>query len=208
MEQTEALALPTNDPGHGPLHGWCESDSSLMPDPSVWNKPYFANSAFTIRGWRAIAATWKNLKLKGAAPLVQEWTHRSEHLQATLVKSVQANTWHDRTPAYVTPLPGVKLTFREALANKHPSEQGWSHRCYTELLHPDVLPLADADPVIDCMRAYGATTAGVVANVETPHPHGRDMLGFISYGYAHTLLRLNRIEEYILFLYSHRYHNH
>ena len=204
----EALALPTSDPGHGLLHGWCESDSCLMPNPSVWDKPYFANSAFTIRGWRAIAATWKRLNLNGAKPLVREWTHRSEQLQAALVKSVQANTWHDRTPAYVTPLPGAKLTFREALVKEHPNEQGWSHRCYTELLHPDVLPLADANAVIDCMRAYGATTAGVVANVEPAHPGGRDMLGFISYGYAHTLLRLNRIEEYILFLYSHRYHNH
>jgi hypothetical protein len=75
-------------------------------------------------------------------------------------------------------------------------------------LHPDVLPAEQANAVIDCMRAYGATTAGVVANVEPPNPYGRAILGFISYGYAHTLLRLNRIEEYILFLYTHRYHDH
>jgi hypothetical protein len=204
----EALALPPSDPGHGLLHGWCESDSCLMPDPSVWNKPYFANSAFAVRGWRALAVAWKKLKLAGSEPLVKEWMRRSEQLQATLVASVQANTWHDRTPAYVTPLPGVKLTFRESIVKEHPSEQGWSHRCYTELLHPDVLPPAEANAVIDCMRAYGATTVGVVANVEPANPHGRAILGFISYGYAHTLLRLNRIEEYILFLYSHRYHDH
>ncbi len=58
------------------------------------------------------------------------------------------------------------------------------------------------------MRAYGATTIGVVANVEPAHPTGRDILGFISYGYAQMLLRLDRIEEYILFLYAHRYHDH
>jgi hypothetical protein len=58
------------------------------------------------------------------------------------------------------------------------------------------------------MRAYGATTVGVVANVEPAHPTGRDILGFISYGYAQALLRLDRIEEYILFLYAHRYHDH
>ncbi|HEU5458262.1 MAG TPA: Tat pathway signal protein, partial [Terracidiphilus sp.] len=62
--------------------------------------------------------------------------------------------------------------------------------------------------VIDCMRAFGATTLGVVANVERPHPNGRDILGFISYGYAMALLQLDRIEEYLLFLYSHRYHDH
>jgi hypothetical protein len=179
-----------------------------MPNPTVWDKPYFANSAFAIRGWRAIAATWKKLKPTGSAPLFEDWTRRSEQLQSALVASIQANTWRDRTPAYVTPLPGTKLTFRESLKQEHPSEQGWVHRCYTELLHPDVLPLADANAVIDCMRAYGATTLGIVANVEPANPDGRDILGFISYGYAHTLLRLNRIEEYVLFLYAHRYHDH
>lgn len=204
----ESLKLPETDPGHGLLRGWCESDSSLTPDPSVWNKPYFADSAFAVRGWRAIAGTWKTLKPTRSAPVIADWTRRSDQLQKALVSSVHTNTWHDRTPAYVTPMPGVKLTFRESLIKEHPSEQGWVHRCYTEMLHPDVLPEADANAVIDCMRAYGATTLGVVANVEPANPYGRDILGFISYGYAHTLLQLNRIEEYILFLYAHRYHDH
>ena len=204
----DSLRLPTTDPGHGLLHGWCESDSCLMPNPAIWDKPYFANSAFAVRGWRAIAATWSKLKFENSAPHIEEWKQRSERLQAALIKSVRANTWRGCTPAYVTPLPGVKLTFRESLMREHPSEQAWAHRCYTELLQPDVLHAADANTVIDCMRAYGATTLGVVANVEPAHPHGRDILGFISYGYAHTLLRLNRAEEYILFLYAHRYHDH
>src|SRR5581483_2693026 len=46
------------------------------------------------------------------------------------------------------------------------------------------------------------------ANVEPPHPDGRDILGFISYGHAQALLRMDRIEEFLLFLYSHRYHDH
>jgi hypothetical protein len=71
-----------------------------------------------------------------------------------------------------------------------------------------VLPDRQANAIIDCMRAYGATTIGVVANVEPANPGGRDILGFISYGYAQALLRLGRIEEYILFLYAHRYHDH
>jgi hypothetical protein len=58
------------------------------------------------------------------------------------------------------------------------------------------------------MRAYGATTVGVVANVGGVHDDGREILGFISYGYAQMLLRLDRIEEFLLFLYSHRYHGH
>jgi hypothetical protein len=53
-----------------------------------------------------------------------------------------------------------------------------------------------------------SATCSITGNVERPHPNGRDILGFISYGYAQALLRLDRIEEYILFLYSHRYHDH
>lgn len=75
-------------------------------------------------------------------------------------------------------------------------------------LEGHTLPAELASLVIDCMKAYGAMILGVVANVEKPHEDGRDMLGFISYGYAQMLLRLDRIEEYLLFLYFHRYHDH
>ena len=79
---------------------------------------------------------------------------------------------------------------------------------YTELLHADILPPELANLVIDCMRAYGATTLGVLGNVDPSPLASRDILGFISYGYAQMLLRLNRIEEFILFLYAHRFHGH
>lgn len=204
----EALALPISDPGHGLLHGWCESDSCLAADPSVWNKPYYANSAFTVRGWREIGATWRALKLSGAEPLAADWIRRADQLQQALTTSVEANTQHDRQPPYVPILPGSKLTFREAMEKERPSEQQWSHRCYAELLQPAVLSAPQLNAIVDCMRAYGATTLGVVANVGRANPNGRAILGFISYGYARTLLRLNRIEEYILFLYAHRYHDH
>src|SRR5205823_5493354 len=88
------------------------------------------------------------------------------------------------------------------------SPQQWPHRPYAELLAADVLPAEVTSQIIDCMRAYGGTTLGVLANVEPPHAEGRDILGFISYGYAQALLRLDRIEEFLLFLYSHRYHDH
>jgi hypothetical protein len=204
----EALQLPSSDRGYGLIHGWCESDSCLAPNPSVWDKPYFSNSAFTVRGWRDIAAVWAMLKWNGAEDARADWKRRSNQLQAQLEKSIDANIKRDMKPPYIGPLPGTTTTFRESLATEHPSEQGWSHRCYAELLQPDVLPAAQAATIIDCMRAYGATTIGVVANVERPHPEGRDILGFISYGYAQALLRLDRIEEYILFLYAHRYHDH
>jgi hypothetical protein len=204
----EALQLPDSEPGHGLIYGWSESDSCLTTDPSVWWKPYFSNSAFAVRGWRDLAATWRALNLSGADSLTAEWLRRGDQLQATLAKSIDANTKRTMSPPYLGPLPGMTLTFWESMKQQHPSEQGWPHRAYAELLHPGVLSDEQTNLVIDCMRAYGATTLGVVANVEPPHPTGRDILGFISYGYAQALLRLDRIEEYILFLYSHRYHDH
>ncbi len=204
----EALRLPPSDPGYGLIHGWCESDSCLMPDPSIWWKPYFSNSAFAVRGWRDLAKAWKAMRLSGAETLASSWSKRADQLLAALTQSIDANTKREKTPPYVGPLPGMALTFRESLAKERPSEQGWPHRAYAELVHPAVLSDEQTNRIIDCMRAYGATTLGVVANVEPPHPNGRDILGFISYGYAQALLRLDRIEEYILFLYSHRYHDH
>lgn len=204
----DALKLPASDRGYGLIHGWCESDSCLMPDPSVWWKPYFSNSAFAVRGWRDIAAVWNRLGQAGMETAATGWKRHGEQLRTELIKSVDANTRHEMKPPYVGPLPGTKLTFRESIQQEHPSEQGWPHRCYAELLQPGVLRPDQENTVIDCMRAYGATTIGVVANVEPPHPNGRDILGFISYGYAQALLRLGRIEEYLLFLYAHRYHDH
>ena len=104
--------------------------------------------------------------------------------------------------------PHPSLASWESMAQEHPSPQQWPHRGYAELLQADMPPRNLASLVIDCMRAYGATTLGVVANVEPPHAQERDILGLISYGYAQMLLRLDRIEEFLLFLYSHRYHDH
>jgi hypothetical protein len=97
------------------------------------------------------------------------------------------------------------MVFREALTKERPSPQQWPHRPYAELMHADILPAKLANLVADCMRGYGATTMGVVANVS---PRNRAILGFISYGYAQMLLRLDRIPEFLLFLYAHRYHDH
>ena len=129
-------------------------------------------------------------------------------LARRLVRSLRANIRHDLHPPYIGPLPGARLTFRESLLKENPSEQQWPHRAYAELLQADVLPDDLANLVIDCMRGHGATSVGVVANVAPPSPEGRDILGFISYGYAQQLLRLDRIDEYLLFVYAHRYHAH
>jgi hypothetical protein len=197
-----SLKLAHEDPGYGLIHGWSESDACLAPEPAVWWKPYFANSAFAARGLRDIARAWPELSPAG------EWLKRSKTLQEATVAGIEKSIRKDMRPPYIGPLPGATLTFRESMEKERPSPQQWPHRPYAELLQADMLPPNLANTVIDCMRAYGATTLGVVANVGRPRPGGRAILGFISYGYAQMLLRLDRVEEYLLFLYSHRYHDH
>jgi hypothetical protein len=199
----ESLALPQNSPGYGLIHGWSESDAALFPDPSVFWKPYFANSAFSARGLKDIAS------LPLFKEQATEWTKRSDQLIARTIQSMKDSVLHDHSPPYMPPLPGTKKTFREAMATDKPqSDQAWPHRLYTELVHAAVLPAEIANHVHDTMRAYGATSLGVVANVGGPNPGGRDILGFISYGHAYSLLLLDRTDEFILFLYSHRFHAH
>ncbi|SEL15625.1 hypothetical protein SAMN05428989_1570 [Pseudoxanthomonas sp. GM95] len=203
-----SLKLPRSDRGYGLIHGWSESDACLYPDPSLWWKPYFGNSALAIRGWEDIAAVWPTIA--GTPGLSGQWRQRAQQLHKRLLESLRADIRRDLTPAYVGPLPGTTETFRQAMSQEDPSksEQLWSHRAYAELLQADVLPDDLAHLVIDCLRGHGGTTLGIVSNIWKPTPEGRDILGFISYGHAQQLLRLDRIEEYLLFLYAHRYQAH
>jgi hypothetical protein len=206
----ESLKLPKEDVSYGLIRGWSESDACLAPKPDTWWQPYFANSAFAARGFRDLGRVWTQIYGSGGASEKQasDWASRSRLLEQTTIEGIEKSTRSDMKPPYVSPLPGTKLTFRESMAQEHPSPQQWPHRLYAELLQADVLPPEIANRVIDCMRAYGATTLGVVANVGRPNPNGRAILGFISYGYAQMLLRLDRVDEYLLFLYSHRFHDH
>jgi hypothetical protein len=159
-----------------------------------------------------ISQAWTRInQVKPTAGLekrAEEWSKRSKLLQETLVETMRRNVRKEMTPAYIGPYAGSPGTFRETFKRGEAPVQLWAHRPYAELLQADMLPPDLANTVIDCMRGYGATTLGVVANVEPPLPKRREILGFISYGYAQMLLRLDRIEEYLLFLYSHRYHDH
>ena len=208
----ESLQLPRENAGYGLISGWSESDSCLSENPSLYWRPYYANSAFAARGFKDIAKAWRELASINSSPgmetLAQEWLKRSHTLQERTIESIQKNIRSDKSPPYIGLFPASTLTFRESLEKERPSPQQWPHRPYAELLQADILPPPLANQVIDCMRAFGATTLGVVANVGRFQEDGREILGFISYGYAQTLLRLDRIEEFLLFLYSHRYHAH
>jgi hypothetical protein len=199
----QALQLPRDNPGHGLIHGWSESDACLKGNPDAYWKPYFANSAFTARGLKDIAS------LEMFSKHSSEWQRRAKQLIDRTVQSMRASVLRDRSPAYMPPLPGTNKTFRESMATDKPfSAQDWPHRLYAELLHAAVLPSDLTNHVHDTMRSYGATSLGVVANVGRPDSQTRDLLGFISYGHAYSLLLQDRIDEFVLFMYSHRYHVH
>ena len=208
----ESLKLKPDDPSRGLIRGWSESDSCLHENPALYWQAYYANSAFAARGLKDIAQAWKDLARTGSSPamekLAQGWLERSHTLRQRTMESVEKNLQTEKRPPYIGLFPATTLTFRESLETERPSPQAWPHRPYCELLQADVLPGQLANQVVDCMRAYGATTLGVVANVWRFQPDGREILGFISYGFAQALLRLDRIEEFLLFLYSHRYHAH
>jgi hypothetical protein len=210
----ESLKRPTSDVGYGLIHGWSESDACLASNPSIWWLPYFANNAFSARGLQDIGRAWSEIahtaptQFPGAEREAKAWLERSKVLRESTVAAIERDIRKDEDPPYIGPYPGTKLKFRDSMAQERPSPQQWTHRPYAELLQADLLPERLANIVVDCMRAYGATTIGVVANVGPPRPGARAILGFISYGYAQMLLRLDRIEEYLLFLYSHRYHDH
>ncbi|HZR64724.1 MAG TPA: Tat pathway signal protein [Terriglobales bacterium] len=205
----ESLKLPEDNPGHGLIHGWSESDSCLMPKPDIWWLPYYANNAFAARGLKDLARIWSDIgPLASAKQRILDWKRRAEAMRTAVVASIEKNIRHDLSPPYIGTFPGTTLTFWESMEKERPSPQQWPHRGYAELLQADVLPADLTNLVLDCMRAHGATTLGVLANVERPHPDGRDILGFISYGHAQALLRMDRIEEFLLFLYSHGYHDH
>jgi hypothetical protein len=207
-----SLKMPQEDPGYGIIHGWSESDSALHAKPMTWWLPYYSNSAFAARGLKDLSRAWTEIsQAKPTAGLEKrggEWSSRSKVLQETLVATMRRNVRKNMTPEYIGPYAGAPGTFRETFKKGEVPVQLWAHRPYAELLQADMLPPDLANIVIDCMRGYGATTMGVVANVGPALPKSRAILGFISYGYAQMLLRLDRIEEYLLFLYAHRYHDH
>jgi hypothetical protein len=206
----ESLQLSQVDPGYGLIHGWSESDSCLMPKPQIWWLPYYANNAFAARGLRDLSRVWNSIAGQSvqAGKQAAAWESRSKVLEDAVVASIEKNIRHDVTPPYIGTYAGATGTFWESMQKERPSPQQWPHRGYAELLQADILSKDLSNLIIDCMRAYGGTTLGVLANIEPPHAEGRDILGFISYGYAQALLRLDRIEEFLLFLYSHRYHDH
>ncbi|RDW63256.1 hypothetical protein BP6252_10801 [Coleophoma cylindrospora] len=198
----ESLALQESDLNYGLIAGWSESDSCLSQNSSLYISPYWNNNANAARGLKDLSTI--DIFSENAV----EWATRAEIMinqtSSTLSKVIRFNM----TPPYVPVLPKTSMTVRECMETESQCQQMWSHRVYAEMLQPGILPANLANQTINSMQAYGITSLGVVANVGLISPQSRDILGFISYGYAQALLLLGRVDEFILFLYSHRYHVH
>lgn len=205
--QDASLNIRSKDPGYGLIHGWSESDACLTADPSVWWKPYYGNTGLASRGLKDIAAVWGKISQQDSGRS-QNWSKRAAQLQHQLSSSLNASIYHNMTPPYVPIMPGANETWWESLENQIYPDQQWGHRVYSELLQSGTLSSVQENAILDSLRAYYGTSIGVTTNFIPPNNASRELLGFISYGHAQALLRQDRIEEYLLFLYSHRFNTH
>lgn len=207
----ESLRLPPDSPGYGLIHGWSESDACLRDTPMVYWQPYYGNTAFAVRGFKDMGQAWLEIARSKPNPALEkegrELLRRSQVLRDILMKSIEKYLRKDLTPPYVPPMPGTKTTFWDDHLAGRMGPQAWVHRLYIDLLQADVLPPDLANMTLDTLRAYGGTTLCVTNGLGAVGPY-REMLGFISYGHAQMLLRADRVEEFLLFLYAHRYHCH
>lgn len=204
----KSLTLHKTDPNYGLIAGWSESDACLAQYPDLYIAPYWNNNVNAARGLKDLAT------VSIFSQFSSEWTARAERMINQTATTLESVIQYNVTPPYVPVLPITNGTARECAKLENdtngdiPCQQKWSHRVYAEMLQPCLLPNDLANLTINSMRAYGITSLGIVANVDVFNPNDRFFLGFISYGYATALLRLDRIDEFVLFLYSHRYHVH
>ncbi|KAK2728145.1 secreted protein [Colletotrichum kahawae] len=201
VRHDDSLALDPSDPFYGLIHGWSESDSVIV-HPTYYNLPYFNNQAYAVRGLRDLS------RLEMFSEYAADWTNRAEVMLNQTVTSLKSSTWQHTNPPYVPPLPNQNLTAIDSLAVEWPSMNRWAHRALAELLQAAVLPLELVNTVIDSMKANHFTSVGLLANVLVRKPESRDILGFIGSGYAMGLLLADRTDEFVLFLYAHRYYVH
>lgn len=198
----ESLALAKTDPNYGLIAGWSESDSCLYSNYNFYIAPYWNNNINAARGLKDLST------LPIFSSYSTEWSTRASLMINQTISTLSSVINYSMTPPYVPVLPITNSTVRECIQTQSQCQQMWPHRVYSEMLQPGILPANLANMTINSMRANGITSLGIVANVGLISPDSRDILGFISYGYAQALLLLDRVDEFILFMYAHRYHVH
>ncbi|KUJ23413.1 uncharacterized protein LY89DRAFT_728163 [Mollisia scopiformis] len=198
----ESLTLSKMDPNYGLIAGWSESDSCLSSNYTFYIAPYWNNNINAARGLKDLST------LSFFNSYTAEWSTRASTMINQTISTLLSVVDYNMTPPYVPVLPITNGTVRECMQTQSECQQMWSHRVYSEMLQPGILPANLANMTINSMRANGITSLGIVANVGLISPDSRDILGFISYGYAQALLLLDRSDEFIFFMYAHRYHVH
>lgn len=198
----ESLAISKADLNYGLIAGWSESDACLSRAAKIYIAPYWNNNINAARGLKDMSTVsiFSNYS--------SSWAARAGIMVNQTISTLHSVIRYNMTPPYVPVLPITTSTVRECMETETYCQQMWPHRVYAEMLQPGILPPDLANMTIDSMQANGITSLGVVANVGFISADSRDILGFISYGYAQALLLLNRVDEFVLFLYSHRYHVH
>ncbi|WP_431279169.1 hypothetical protein [Leifsonia poae] len=217
--RADSLELPEGDPGRGLIAGWCEADSCLETDPSRYHLPYLSNSAEAVRGWSELARMWRaaaTFAVEDAeGSRLRSWAAEldsaAEALRADLLTVVTNSTRWDQNPPWLPVIAGVDVPYDVAVSADAVDPQFRAYRANMELVYSGILPLADAEHVIDYRAARHDVICGVPCayNYDTAgggEPRHGELAVFLSYGHGWGLLRADRIEDFLLELYALAFH--
>lgn len=188
----QAKEIPEDDPARGMIHGWCEADSCLEPDPSRYLRPYYSNTTEAIRGLTDLSAVWRQA---GFGELCSE----IESMRSDLETSIARSTLTDCDPACIPAIAGADVPFDVASREDSLDPQFRAYRAYSEMLHSGCLTLAQVETIVRYREAHGDIRLGI------PCVYGfksNELGGFLSYGHAYGLLQHDLIREFLLLLYS------
>jgi hypothetical protein len=209
----QARDLPADDPAYGIVHGWCEADSCLDPEPDRYLQPYLSTNAEAARGIGDLAEVWRRIgndradaergargeQLRAAA------TGIDHDLQAAIARSLRT----DLDPPWLPTIAGADVAFPDAVVTDVHDPQFRAYRANAELLFSGVLSRDQVRTIVDYREAHGDIVLGMPAaygfgfgnGPEAGH-NAAEIAGFLSYGHGYGLLQHDFVREYLLELYA------
>ena len=151
----ESLALSKTDPNYGLIAGWSESDSCLYSNYNLYIAPYWNNNINAARGLKDLST------LTIFKTYSTEWSTRASTMTNQTISTLSSVINYNMSPPYVPVLPVTNGTVRECMQTQSQCQQMWSHRVYSEMLQPGILPPDLANKTINSMRANGITSCGL-----------------------------------------------
>jgi hypothetical protein len=208
--RADATKLSEDDPAHGMLSGWSEADSSLRPDPSRYTQPYFSNSTEAVRGFEDFGKAWEALGSKTAnanmIALGRQLVREAGALRQDVAVSVLRTTIVVDGNEVLAPIAGVKVLPDAALARDEDDPQWQYYRVFMEMSHSGVLSKAQLQLLRNYLSNHHGLILGMPATFDNKGQY--QTFGFLSSGYAYSLVQTDNIREALLMLYSEMAHQY